>query len=119
MNRYRTVTAAMAMFLAGLASSFAADTLKWDAARDRVDAAIETWTIPQLLQRVATATGWEIYLDPEITNRIPTKFTGKEQGEALRRLLGDYSYALVPETNSGSKFFVFRNSRDQATRAIQ
>jgi hypothetical protein len=119
MKRYRTATAAVAMFLAGLANSFAADILKWDAARDRVDASIETWTVPQLLQRVAPATGWEIYLDPEITNRIPTKFTGKAQGEALRRLLGDYSYALVPETNSASKFFVFRNSRDQATRAIQ
>ena len=119
MKRYQTGAAAVAVFLAGLASSLAADTLKWDAARDRVDAIIETWTVPQLLQRVATATGWEIYLDPEITNRIPAKFTGKEQGEALRRLLGDYSYALVPETNSASKFFVFRNSRDQATQVIQ
>jgi hypothetical protein len=119
MKRYRTGAAIVAMFLAGLATSIAADVLKWDASRDRVDAVIETWTVPQLLQRVATATGWEIYLDPEITNRIPTKFTGKEHGEALRRLLGDYSYALVPETNSASKFFVFRNSRDQATRAIR
>src|SRR5437762_406040 len=119
MNRFQTVTAALAMFLAFVASGFAADTLKWDAARDRVDANIESWTVPQLLQHVATATGWEIYVDPEITNRIPTKFTGKEQGEALRRLLGDYSYALAPATNSASKFFVFRNSREQATRAIQ
>lgn len=119
MKRFRTTTAALMTLLAGPANSLAADTLKWDAARDRVDAIIESWTVPQLLQRVATATGWEIYLDPEITNRIPTKFTGKEQGEALRRLLGDYSYALVPETNSASKFFVFRNSRDQATQVIQ
>jgi hypothetical protein len=34
-------------------------------------------------------------------------------------LLGNYNYALVPETNAPSKLFVFRNSRDQATRAIQ
>ena len=119
MNRFRIVTAALAMLSVSWATSFAADVLKWDAARDRVDAVIETWTVPQLLQRVAAATAWEIYLDPAITNRIPTRFTGKEQGEALRRLLGDYSYALVPEANSPSKFFVFRNSRDQATQAIQ
>jgi len=47
------------------------------------------------------------------------QFSGKQTGEALRRLLGDYSYALVPETNTHAKFFVFRTSREQATRAIQ
>ena len=118
-NARKPTVVAAAMLLAGLIACPAADTLQWDMAHDRVDATIQTWTVPQLLQHVATATGWEIYLDPEITNRIPTKFTGKEMGDALRRLLGDYSYALVPETNSAAKFFVFRNSRDQATRAIQ
>jgi hypothetical protein len=96
----------------------AANLLKWDTSRDRVDAVIETWTVPQLLGRVAAATGWEIYLDPAITNAIPAKFTSKQQGDALRRLLGDYNYALVPETNGQPKFFVYRNSRAQATRAI-
>ncbi len=119
MNWFQKMTVTAAMILAGLSPSWAADALKWDAARDRVDAIVETWTVPQLLQHVATATGWEIYLDPAITNRIRTKFAGKQPGEALSQLLGEYSYALVPETNSASKFFVFRNSRDQATRVIQ
>ena len=118
-DRRKHSVLAVAMLLASLAAGLAADTLKWDAARDRVEASIETWTVPQVLQHVATATGWEIYVDPEITNRIPTKFTGQETGDALRRLLGDYSYALAPATNAPSKFFVFRHSRDQATRAIQ
>ncbi len=118
-DRCQPIALAVAMLLASVAASWAADTLKWDAARDRVEATIETWTVPQLLQHVAAATGWEIYVDPEITNRIPTKFSGQQPGDALRRLLGDYSYALAPETNSPSKFFVFRHSRDQATRAVQ
>jgi len=99
--------------------AFAADSLKWDAARDTVDATVETWTVPDVLQRVATATRWQIFIDPEITNRIPATFSGKQPGDALRRLLGNYNYALVPETNGPSKLFVFRNSREQATRAIQ
>jgi hypothetical protein len=112
------LTTALALF-AALACGRAADALKWDAAANRVDAVIETWTVPHLLERVAGATGWEIYLDPAITNRIPARFAGKEPGDALRRLLADYNYALVPETNGPSKLFVFRNSRDQATRAVQ
>jgi hypothetical protein len=100
-------------------TGWSADSLKWDAARDTVDASVETWTVPQLLQRVAGATGWEIFIDPEITNRIPAKFSAKQPGDALRRLLGNYNYALVPETNAPGRLFVFRSSRDQATQAVQ
>ena len=58
MNDWRNRTAlAVAMLLASAAASRAADTLKWDVARDRVEATIETWTVPQVLQHVATATG--------------------------------------------------------------
>jgi hypothetical protein len=113
-----TLAVVTALFFAAFTSR-AADFLRWDARQGRVDAVVETWTIPQLLSRVASATGWEIYLDPQITNRVPMRFTGKEPGDALRRLLGDFNYALLPETNGASKFFVFRTSRDQATRAIQ
>ena len=83
-----------------------ADTLKWNAAADRVDANIEAWSVPELLQNVATATGWQIFIDPQITNRIPAKFSGKQPGDALRQLLGDYNYALVPETNGPARLFV-------------
>lgn len=107
-----------AISFAGSPAAFSADLLKWDAAADTVEARIETWTVPQLLQRVARATGWQIYLDPAITNRIPTRFTGKQPGDALRRMLGDYNYALVPEKEGPARLFVFRSSRDQATKAI-
>lgn len=109
----------MAWLLASLLPCSAADWFKWDAQQDRVDAMIETWTVPQVLGRVATSTGWEIFVDPEITNTVPAKFHNKPQGEALRQLLRDYNYALVPSTNGLSKFFVFRTSRAQATRAVE
>lgn len=107
-----------AWFAAAPFPCLAADVLKWDAARDRVDARIETWTVPQVLGRIAASTGWDIFLDPAITNRVTTSFTAKQTGEALGRLLGEYNYALVPETNGRSRFYVFRNSRAQATREI-
>ena len=117
--RFRQFALAAACLVAALHPCSAADALKWDKARDRVDASVESWTVPDMLRRVAAATGWEIYLDPEIKTRVATKFTDKKQGDALKRLLGDYNYALVPETNGSSKFFVFRNKRAEATRAIE
>ena len=118
-TRWRPFALALTAVLLTPFAGFAADSLKWDTAGDTVEATVETWTVPQMLQHVATATRWQIFIDPGITNRIPAKFSGKQPGEALRRLLGHYNYALVPETNAPSKLFVFRNSRDQATRAIQ
>ena len=117
--RFRQIAVAIAGLFAALLPCSAADALRWDKARDRVDASVETWTVPQMLGRVAAATGWEIYLDPEIKASVTTKFTAKKQGDALKRLLGEYNYALVPETNGSAKFFVFRNSRAEATRAIE
>ena len=117
--RFRQIIVAAACLGAALLPCSAADALSWDKSADRVDASIETWTVPQMLRRVAASTGWEIYLDPEIKTRVTTKFTDKKQGDALKRLLGDYNYALVPETNGSSKFFVFRNTRAQATQMIE
>jgi len=103
----------------GVAPLHSANALKWNNVSGMVDATVDSWTVPELLQHVATATGWQILLDPAITNRIPAKFVNKTPGDALRRLLGENNYALVPETNSPSRLFVFRNSREQATRVIQ
>src|SRR5689334_20417056 len=44
----------------------AADMLHWDADHNRVDAEITTWTVPQLLQRIAAITGWEVLMEPSI-----------------------------------------------------
>ncbi len=118
-NWHKHLAVGLAALPLSVPAAFAADLLRWDAARDRVEARVETWTVPELLQRVATRTGWDIYLDPAITNRVSAKFSDQTPGNALRRLLGDYNYALVPETNGASKLFVFRNSRNQATRAVQ
>jgi hypothetical protein len=118
-NWRRQLALATTAVLLTTQACFAADSIKWDAASDTVEATVETWSVPQMLQRVATATRWQIFIDPGITNCIPAKFSGKQPGDALRRLLGDYNYALVPETNAPSKLFVFRNSRDQATQAIR
>jgi hypothetical protein len=96
-----------------------ADSLKWERASDTVTADVQSWTVPEVLQQVASATGWQIFIDPGITNRIPAKFSAKQPGDALRSLLGRFNYALVPEPKGPSKLFVFRDSRDQATRAIQ
>lgn len=108
----------LAAWLITSISLSAADSLNWDTTRNRVDAQVESWTVPQLLERVAAVTGWQVFLDPTISNTIPTKFRDKNAGDALQRLLGSLNYALAPETNGASRLYVFRNSRAEATLAV-
>jgi hypothetical protein len=95
-----------------------ANMLEWDPEKDRVAARVDSWTVPQLLQRVSAVTGWQVLIDPTINETVSAQFTNKNSGEALARLLGKLNFALAPETNGPSKLYVFRASRTQATRLI-
>ena len=48
----------------------ASDSLVWHQEKDRVDADIESWDTLNLLEHVAAATGWKIYLDPGAIRNI-------------------------------------------------
>ena len=97
----------------------ATEYLLWDKDRQRVDANIQTWDVTRLLQRVAGSTKWRIYLEPDTKQIVPSRFRNLTEGEALRRLLGNLNFMLVPETNGPASLYVFHNSRDDATELIR
>lgn len=97
----------------------AADSLTWRHEPKRVDAEISSWTLPELLENIAQVTGWQIYLEPGTNLRVSTKFKDRAPGEALRLLLGNLSFALLPQTNAPPKLFVFRTSLQEATQLIR
>jgi len=94
----------------------AADILVWKT--NRVDADIQSWTLPHLLQQVSLHTGWRIYLEPGLTHDVSVRFNNQSVGDALRSLLGDLSFATVPETNHSITLFVFKSSRERATQLL-
>jgi len=47
------------------------------------------------------------------------KFKDRPSGEALRILLGDLNFTLVPRTNSGTRLYVFRTEQSKATRRVR
>ncbi|HXC97750.1 MAG TPA: hypothetical protein VN048_00305, partial [Verrucomicrobiae bacterium] len=95
-----------------------ADTLVWHKNQDRVDADIKTWDVRELLEHVAAATGWHIYLDPGAIRPVSAKFQALPSNDALHALLGDLNYLIIPQANGPSQLYVFRTSRGQATRLI-
>jgi thermitase len=96
-----------------------ADSLNWRAKENRVDADIQHWDLLTLLEKVAGAANWEIYVQPGTTYDVSTKFKNLPADQALKLLLGKVNYALVPQSNALTKLYVFKTSAQDATQLIR
>jgi hypothetical protein len=99
------------------APAVAADSLRWT--RGRVDASIEGWPLNRVLESITAATGWQVYVEPGTEYRVSARFADEKPADALRRLLGDLNFALLPQIEGPSKLFVYRHSRDAATELVR
>jgi len=96
----------------------AVDSLNWKP--NSVAAEISSWDLPKMLEKLMEATGWQIYVEPDTKQVISTKFKDRPQGEALRLLLGDLNFALLPaQSNGPPRLFVFRTTMQEATQLVK
>ena len=100
------------------ATGWAADSLNWRTNAALVSADIKAGKLPWLLERVTSATGWQVYVEPGVSHIVSTKFENLPPGQALHLLLGDLSFALVPESSGSPKLFVFRTTIGKATQRV-
>ena len=98
----------------------AADTnsLVWHRATDRVDADVRGMALWPLLEKIAADAGWHIYVEPDTTHTTSAKFKNLPSGDALKMLLGDLNFALVPQTNAVPQLYVFRTVMKNATQPV-
>lgn len=109
----------LALALAGAGPpALAGDLLVWRPDTETLDAELREAPLIPALDRLSIVTGWHIYLEPGPGKTITTKFAGLGRGEAMRVLLGDLNYAFVPQPDGPIRLFVFRSSRDAATKLI-
>ena len=99
--------------------AWGADTLNWETNRNRVSADIKSGKLLPLLEQIASVTGWRVFVEPDTTTSVSAKFSNLPPGEALRLLLGDLNFALVPGTNTSPKLYVFRTVMKNATQAVR
>jgi hypothetical protein len=108
-----------ALDMTGAAAAATTNVLVWNKAKDRVDADVRGWELFGLLERIASETGWQVYVEPDSGHKASVKFDDLPSGEALRLLLGDLNFALVPQTNNNSRLYVFRTAMQNATRQVR
>ncbi len=106
---------------AGSFAARAADTnsLVWHRGGDRVDADLRGMALLPLLEKIAADAGWNVYVEPDTAHTTSAKFKDLPASEALKMLLGDLNFALVPQTNGLPRLYVFRTVLKNATQAVR
>ncbi len=93
--------------------------LVWRSDRQHLTARIASQPLAAVLQDLAAVTGWQVLVEPRLDRRVTVQFEALAPAAALRQLLGDLNYALLPRTNSPARLFVFRESVSDATLLIE
>ena len=114
----RLAWVALLFALAFTAPARGAETLTWNTNQDRVSADLKSSDLLQVLGRIATATHWQVFVEPDTFHTVSAKFKDLPPGEALHLLLGDVNFALLPATNARPRLYVFRTSRQNATHLV-
>jgi thermitase len=105
-----------ALFLSATAAD--TNTLVWHRATDRVDADVRGMELWPLLEKIAASAGWQIFVEPDTSRTTSAKFKDLPSGDALKMLLGNLNFALVPRTNGVPQLYVFRTAKKNATRPV-
>ena len=109
----------LALFLFALTANAANEPLVWHADKKTFDADVSGVELPQLLKKIGSLTGWEVYMEPGISYSGTATFKNLSQTEALRFLLGKLSFEISPQSNSVSRLLVFRTGVEKATQLIR
>lgn len=114
-NRAVVLALVLGLLLPNLAG---ADALRFDPKQQSFTAQFHASRVQSVLGRVATATGWKVYVEPGATNRVSTEFRNLPVADALRLLLGELNFALLPQSNGPPKLLVYRNQLQNATSVV-
>jgi thermitase len=93
-------------------------SLNWHLDNKTVDAQLSGLPLDEMLSRVAHLTGWEIFVEPDLDQRVSVSFKKAKEGEALRLLLGKLNFALLPRSNAASRLYIYRTSLQEATKMV-
>jgi hypothetical protein len=118
MSKVRPILFCLLLAFSFSASATTTNSLVWRAAGDRVSADLHGELLWPLLEDIAHKTGWHIFVEPGTERNASVKFKNLPSGEALKMLLGDLNFALVPQTNAPARLYVFRTTMQNATKQV-
>jgi hypothetical protein len=112
------VAIVFSLLMCSMASAATTNVLHWNRGTGRIDADVRNWGLYDLLEAVASRSGWNVFVEPELDFKSSVKFNDLPAGEALKKLLGDLNFSLMTATNAPTRLYVFRTERGNATRQV-
>jgi len=91
--------------------------IAWQA-DGKVSASIENCPLEKVLQSLSALEKWQILVEPGLKLNVTTRFKNLSQTEALRRLLNDVNFVIIPSKNKNSRMLVYQTSSDKAIKRV-
>lgn len=121
MNCYlKNLLLVIVLWFIPVATTSAAETnsLVWHTTTDQVSADLHGEPLWPLLEDIAHQTGWHIFVEPDAERTASAKFKDLAVSDALKMLLGNLNFAIVPQTNAPTHLYVFRTVMRNATKPV-
>lgn len=101
------------------ATPTATNSFTWNKEKEQMSADVRDWELLGLLETIAGQTGWHVFVEPDENFKASVKFKDLPTAQALRRLLGDLNFAMLPPTNGPQRLYVFRTAMNNATKQVR
>ena len=111
----RLVTVALLVFL----HAEGADSLVWHPKARTFDLDFRERPLNEFLGYIRSETGWEVRVEPGLSQLVDGKFRGKPAADAIRLMLGRTQFKLVPRTQGGTRLTVYSGNIRAATQEVQ
>lgn len=119
MNRLLKFTAVFCLsIMVSVVAGAQTNVLIWHKDKGTVDANMHDEPLLPLLKSIAGQSGWRVYVEAGTAVDTSTKFKNLPTGDALKMLLGDLNFALVPKNGSPWQLYVFRTTMKNATHLV-
>ena len=113
----RAAALACLSFWAGTAAS--TGQLNWNPKTGKVDASLQGEPLSKVLSDIGALAEWEVLVEPGLQATVSTRFEGLPAHQALRRILGNLNFAVLPGKNGRKKLYIYRNSIRAATKQLK
>ena len=91
--------------------------LKWEA-DGTASALLEKCPLEKVLQSLSEQGRWQIFVEPNLRLYVTTRFKNLTHSKALRRLLSDVNFAIIPSPKASSRLLVYKTSSEKAVVRI-
>ena len=96
-----------------------ADYLIWHPKARTFDFRVRDLPLEKFLGIVKAETGWEVKVEPGLTQLVGGKFRGKPAADAIQLMLGRTRFALLPRVEGGTRLTVYSGNVRDATEDVK